>query len=613
MSRLEVEDLSIRYGDNAVVDRVSFTIDAGQSVGLVGESGSGKSQTALAILGLLPADARVSGAVRFAGEDLLGAGETRLRRFRHRRIAMVFQDPALALNPYLSVGRQLAEVLKAHRLASGDPLQTRIIAALERVGLPDPERQYRSYPHELSGGMRQRVMLAAALLGEPELLIADEPTTALDVTVQAQILDLFDSLRDDMALLLITHDLGVIAGHCERMLVLDEGRLLEADDTLSVFRAPSEPRTRELLEASRVVGGVLAEVPEPRRNVLHIDSLEVGYSLPQRQVLRAVRELELSLSAGETLAIVGESGSGKSSLARAVAGLLSPTAGTVVFRGEPLPAGTAARTLNHKRTIQLVFQDPAGSLSPSLSARDILLEPLAVHEPRLPAVERERRIREAAADVGLDDALLDRYPHELSGGQAQRIAIARALVLEPDLLICDEAVAALDGRVRNAVLELLKSAQVRSGLAMLFISHDLSVVERLAHRVLVMYLGRVVESGPASQVFSAPAHPYTRALLAAVPRPDPLNPGGKAALEGEVPSALEPPSGCVFRSRCRYAQARCGEQVPPAEPVPAGGSEHVAACLRLRDPVLSDPEFSDLGLNDLGLSDPVSAPPAERR
>ena len=598
MSRLEIEDLSIRYGDTTVVDRVSFVIDAGQSVGLVGESGAGKSQTALAILGLLPGNAVVSGAVRFAGEDLLGAGEARLRRFRSRRIAMVFQDPSLALNPYLSVGHQLAEVLKAHRFSNGGQLRQRIVAALERVELPDPERQFDRYPHELSGGMRQRVMLAAALLGEPELLIADEPTTALDVTVQAQILDLLDSLRDEMALLLITHDLGVIAGHCERMLVLDKGRLLEAGDTLSVFRAPSEPRTRELLDASRTAGGVRAEVPEPRQSVLEVDSLDVRYSLPRGQVLSAVRRLDLSLSTGETLAIVGESGSGKSSLARAVAGLVNPAAGTVEFRGEPLPPGTAARSLHRKRAIQLVFQDPSGSLSPSLKVRDILLEPLAVHEPGLAADVRERRVREVAADVDLDDALLDRYPHELSGGQAQRVAIARALVLKPELLICDEAVAALDGRVRNGVLELLRSAQARSGLAILFISHDLSVVERLAHRVLVMYLGRVVESGPAARVFAAPAHPYTRALLAAVPRPDPLNPGGRAVLSGEVPSALKPPSGCVFRSRCAHAQVPCGEQVPPTESVPGGDSRHVAACLRLGDPELSDP---------------VRASPAERR
>ncbi|MEM8814207.1 MAG: ABC transporter ATP-binding protein [Pseudomonadota bacterium] len=592
MSRLEVERLSIRYGDTAVVDRVSFTVEPGQSVGLVGESGSGKSQTALAIMGLLPPAASVSGAIRYAGEQLVGAPEARLRELRSRRIAMVFQDPTLSLNPYLRVGRQLAEVLrapglKATRPATGKSLRGRIVAALERVGLPDPERQFTSYPHELSGGMRQRVMIAAALLGKPDILIADEPTTALDVTVQAGILALLDELRDETALLLISHDLGIIAGHCERMLVLDQGRLIESNDTLAVFRAPEQARTRALIRAAAAdAGSSPPDLPAGQTPVLQVESLDVAYRLPQRQTLRAVRQLGFTLGAGETLAIVGESGSGKSSLAHVLTGLVPPAAGTVRFDGETLSAGVAARTAVQKRGIQLVFQNPVNSLSPTFRTRDILAEPLIVHG--IGRIELSARIAGAAASVGLDEALLERHPHELSGGQAQRVAIARALVLEPRVLICDEAVAALDGRIRNSVLDLLRRVQAETGLSIVFISHDLSVVKRIAHRVLVMYLGRAVETGSTSKVFDTPAHPYTRALLAAVPNPDPLDPGGQAVLRGEAPSVLAPPSGCVFRSRCGYARQACSERVPALEAL-SPGHDSAAACLRLKDPELSGP------------------------
>lgn len=567
MSLLDVKDLSIRYDGATIVDALSFAVDAGESVGLVGESGSGKSQTALAILGLLPRQASVSGSIRFHETELVSATEQTLNRLRAERIGIVFQDPLQALNPYLRVGRQLREILVRHDMASGMDADARVIHMLGRVGLPDAHRQFHAYPHQLSGGMRQRVMLASALIAEPDLLIADEPTTALDVTVQAQILELLEEVRDETALLLITHDLAVVAGYCERMLVLEKGRLVDAGATTSLFASPGHAHTRVLLDAAPRIDR--ADIPPPARGVsiLGVEAAEVSYAEPGNERLQAVQDVSFSLRAGETVAVVGESGSGKSSLVRAMLGLVPMQAGRVVYAGEPLGGPVERRNKAQRRELQLVFQDPIGALNPQMRVHDIVGESLLVHEPDLSVVARAARVVEALEQVGLDDQYLGRYPHQLSGGQAQRVAIARALILGPKVLICDEAVAALDGSVRDQVLALLRRVQVDTGLSILFITHDLAVVRAISHRVLVMYMGRMVEFADNAALFSRPRHPYTRALIDAVPVPDPVAPPRKAPLMGEVPSVLHPPPGCVFHPRCDYAEAICRTSRPTAHDV----------------------------------------------
>ena len=562
MSLLAVDNLAVRYGDEPAVDGLSFALGAGDSVGLVGESGSGKSQTALAIMGLLPATARVSGSVNFAGAELLGADERTLDRLRATRIAMVFQDPTQALNPYLRIGDQLGRILVRHGIASGRDARVRVIGMLERVGLPDAPRQSRAFPHELSGGMRQRVMIASALLCGPELLIADEPTTALDVTVQAQVLDLLEELREDTALLLITHDLGVVAGRCERMVVLEKGRVVEQGATREVFIAPAHAHTKALLRAAPRVDSGDVPASAPGDTVFAVDGAEVCYGPAGRRRLLAVRGVDLEVCSGETVAVVGESGSGKSSLVRSALGLVPATAGRVVLCGEELPPDVRNRSLVARRKLQLVFQDPAGSLNPQMRVADIVAEPLVVHERAMSAAARLERVSDTLAKIGLGEAFLDRFPHELSGGQAQRVAIARALVLEPEVLVCDEAVAALDGTVRAQVLALLRKVQREAGLAIVFITHDLAVARSMSHRVAVMYLGEIVEHATTEALFGRPQHPYTRALLGAIPVPDPQSPGGKASVVGEIPSALTPPPGCSFHPRCGYAQERCGSEAP---------------------------------------------------
>ncbi len=559
MSLLDVTGLTIRYGDNTVVDGVDLFVERGESVGLVGESGSGKTQSALAILGLLPRRARVSGSIEFDDRQILGASERELDTLRARRIGMVFQDPMQALNPYLRVGAQLRQILVRHGLAQGREADASVVAMLARVGLPDPERQFRAYPHEMSGGIRQRAMLAAALIADPDLLIADEPTTALDVTVQAQILELLEEIRDDTALLLITHDLGIIAGHCEHMIVLERGRVVDAGPTTAVFAAPGHPHTRRLIEVAPRVdrGEPLAAVAG--KTVLSVDGAVVDYD-----ELRAVSDVGFALRTGETLAVVGESGSGKSSLAGALLGLVPMSGGRVVYAGAALAPAVRKRALAVRRDLQLVFQDPVGALNPQQRVAAIVAEPLLVHEPGLGRSRRRSRVVTALEQVGLGEEYLRRYPHELSGGQAQRVAIARALILGPKVLVCDEAVAALDGSVRKQVLELLRRVQAETGLSLIFISHDLAVVRTIAHRVLVMYMGRLVEFGDSERLFTAPRHPYTRALLAAVPVPDPVAGPRGAPLGGEVASLLDPPPGCVFHPRCPLAESRCGIEPPKA-------------------------------------------------
>lgn len=571
MSLLEVRNLRVTYGDaaDAAVSDVGFSIDCGEALGLVGESGSGKTQTALAIMGLLPANAKASGNVCFAGQELLGADAKTLNAYRPRRIAMVFQDPMAALNPYVRIGDQLSRILLEHRICDAGEARERTLDMLRKVGLPDAARQYRSYSYQLSGGMRQRAMIGAALLSDPELLIADEPTTALDVTVQAQILHLLHELRaqSETALLLITHDLGVIAGNCERMLVMDKGRLLEDGKTREVFAAPLHERTASLLRAIPRIDAPVAAVPlaEEAPTVLDIDGIAVNFQVRQsggRKVLNAVWPFSLSLKPGETVAIVGESGSGKTSLARAVLGLIPAQSGRVCYLGKPLQRQVQSRSLAVRRSVQMVFQDPLASLNPAMRVDDIVAEPIRIHEPRKNKSQRSKTVQEVLQRVGLGAELHGRYPHELSGGQAQRVAIARALVLQPDVLVCDEAVAALDGTVQYEILKLLQAEQQRAGLSLLFITHDLAVVRQISHRVLVLYMGRICELAENETVFRRPRHPYTKMLINAVPVPDPAAKLRDVGPLGEVSSALQPAAGCPFQPRCEHAVAVCSEQLP---------------------------------------------------
>jgi len=559
---LEVNDLTVRYGDSTVVDAVSFAVHRGESVGIVGESGSGKSQTALSLLGLLPGNAIVTGSIQFDGVELTKKNENELDEYRAMRIGIVFQDPMQALNPYLRVGDQLRQILLQHGVANGNEADAKVVAMLARVGLPDADRQFRAFPHELSGGMRQRVMIASALICEPDLLIADEPTTALDVTVQAQILDLLEELRDDTALLLITHDIGIVAGRCERLFVFDAGRLVETGATASLFSSPETSHLKALLEAAPRIDRGEIRVATTGKTVLGVDNASVSYRDAANQLLVAVTDVSLSLREAETLAIVGESGSGKSSLVRALLGLIPMRAGKVVYAGEPLFGPVQSRPASQLRDLQLVFQDPASALNPQMRVQTIVGEPLLVHERGLSAATRNNRVVSILKKVGLDEGYLRRFPHQLSGGQAQRVAIARALILEPRVLICDEAVAALDGLVRSQILDLLKDAQRDTGLSIIFISHDLAVVRSISHRVAVMYLGQLVEVAETASLFSSPQHPYTKALIDASPVPDPLVAPVAAPLKGEPPSLLTPPPGCVFHPRCAYAQSDCSVSRP---------------------------------------------------
>lgn len=517
---LEVSDLSVSFGDTEAVRGVSLAVAQGERIAVVGQSGSGKSTTAHAIIGLLPGTGRVTaGAIRWRGEDITSAGERRLRRLRGKEIGLVPQDPMSNLNPVSRVGRQVAETLVAHDMCTRRQAWREAVDLLGQAGIPEPGRRAKQYPHEFSGGMRQRVLIAIALACRPDLLIADEPTSALDVTVQRQILDHLEKLTEDLgtALLLVTHDLGLAVDRTSRVVVMSEGEVVETGPVRQVLTEPKEDYTRRLVAAVPSLSAPKRGVSQEAEPVLEVVNVSKEYRIRGRGgVLRAVDDVSFTVGRGRTTAIVGESGSGKTTTAHMVLGLVPATSGTIRLAGEEIVGLRGARLKAARMRMQPVFQDPYASLNPMWTVERIIAEPLRTFGVGDRA-QRRTRVAELLNQVALPAALTHRYPNELSGGQRQRVAIARALALGPELVVCDEPVSALDVLVQDQILDLLSTLQAELGLSYLFISHDLAVVRSLAHDVLVMRDGRVVEHGPVEQVLSAPTDPYTRQLLDAVP------------------------------------------------------------------------------------------------
>ena len=519
MTLLSVQDLSVRFGDSTVVDQVSFQIKAGEKFALVGESGSGKTVSALQLMGMTP-EATSTGSVLFEGRQILTMSDAQLRALRGKDIAMIFQEPMTALNPLFTIGNQIAEVLMLHEGLNARAAALRAVELLDKTGIPEPARRALSYPHQLSGGQRQRAMIAMALACKPKLLIADEPTTALDVTIQVQILELLNQLQRDegMAVLIITHDLNLVKSFADRVGVMQQGRLIETDYTTTLFSAPREDYTKRLLSshAKRLVDD---ESPATQP-LLDAQDVRCRFFIKQgwfrQREFVAVDRLNLSLARGETLGIVGESGSGKSTLGMALLRLsVAQTDGTVIFDGHEISEMTSSQLRPLRARMQVVFQDPFASLSPRRTIEQIVAEGLALHQPQLSHAELRDAVAEALTEVGLSPVMMSRYPHEFSGGQRQRIAIARALVLKPALILLDEPTSSLDVSVQYQVLELLAGLQQKHGIAYLFISHDLAVIRAMAHRVIVMKDGKVVESGSAAEVLTSPRESYTQRLLAA--------------------------------------------------------------------------------------------------
>ena len=671
---LAVEALRVQFatakGWLTVVDDVGFSVGPGETVGLVGESGCGKTVSALAIMGLLPQRGAqiASGSVQFAGEELTGLSNREMRRIRGNEISMIFQEPMTSLNPAFTVGNQIAESVRLHRDVSRRAAWQRAIEMLDLVGISDARRRVHDYPHLFSGGMRQRAMIAMALACEPKLLIADEPTTALDVTIQAQVLDLMRSLQErlGMAMLFVTHDLGVVADICDRVVVMYAGQVVEQAPVADLFARPNHPYTAALLAsmpqavalASRlhVIPG---EVPSPDRlpagcrfhprcefaadrcreaavpltagpvsdtlvRCVRHEELQLGrvgrtvatvpvappkprtvpsvllelrgltkdfpvHSGVLRRVVGAVRAVDgvdIAVGPGETVGLVGETGSGKSTIARLTLRLIEPDAGQILLDGSDLTRLDRTELRRLRRDMQIVFQDPYSSLDPRATVAESIGEPLEVYEG-MRGRTRDAQVGELMEQVGLSGHLMQRYPYEFSGGQRQRIAVARALALHPRLLICDEPVSSLDVSTQSQVINLLIDLQQQLGLAYLFIAHDLSVVRHISNRIAVMYLGRIVESGPAEAVYLRPRHPYTEALLSAIPVPDPALQRGREriVLQGDIPSPLTPPSGCRFRTRCPYAMDICAEVVP--EPFHTDDGVTVACHLHTEGPRLA--------------------------
>ena len=517
---LSVKNLTVRFGNGAdVVRNVSFTVHAGETVAIVGESGSGKSVTALSTVSLLPDNAVITGEASYLGEQMLGAEQKTLRRIRGNDISFIFQEPMTSLNPLHTIEKQVAESLELHQRITGAKARTRILELLEKVGIDNPETRLEAYPHQLSGGQRQRVMIAMALANKPDLLIADEPTTALDVTIQAQILELLADLqrREGMGMLFITHDLNIVRRIADRVCVMKDGEMVESGLTSDIFNNPKHKYTRKLLAAG--TEGQPAPRPDDAKTVLSAKDLQIWFPI-KRGILRrtvghikAVNQASFTIHEGETLGIVGESGSGKTTVALAVLRLIS-SKGEIQFQGHNIAGLRNAQMRPLRKDIQIVFQDPFGSLSPRMTVEQIVAEGLGVHE-----IETGQNTRQLVVDilheVGLEPDMMERYPHEFSGGQRQRIAIARAMILRPKLLVLDEPTSALDMTVQAQIVDLLRDLQAKHRLAYLFISHDLKVVRALSHKVLVMKDGDIVEAGDVQQVFQDPQTQYTRELMAA--------------------------------------------------------------------------------------------------
>jgi oligopeptide/dipeptide ABC transporter ATP-binding protein len=666
MSLLEIQDLQtfirLRVGQVRAVDGVSFEIEAGETVGLVGESGCGKTMTGLSIMGLFPNGGYVAGgSIRFGGRDLARLGERDLQQVRGNEVGMVFQDPMTSLNPTMTIGTQVAEVVRKHRRVSKEAAMARAEEVLALVGMPRPAERLSYYPHQLSGGLRQRVMIGIALACEPKLLIADEPTTALDVTIQDQILKLLDQLKErlGMAVLLITHDLGVIAGRADRVLVMYAGKIVEHADTGELFRGTRHPYTAALLasiprlgqsrarqlhsipglppdlvspppgcrfaprcsrataecrETEPALGGAepahpfacfhpleplqpesaparaeeVAEREEPARSadggpLLVLDHVVKEFPITSGAVLRrrsgsvhAVSDVSFTLARGQTMGLVGESGCGKTTIGRLVVALERPTSGRVLFEGRDLAALPASRLRLVRRNLQLMFQDPYASLDPRMRVGTILREPLQIQDVGSRA-EQQDRVGSLLREVGLSPRAAELYPHEFSGGQRQRIGLARALALSPKLIVADEPVSALDVSIRAQILNLMRRLQDAHELTYIVVSHDLSVIRYLADRIGVMYLGKMVEVGDSADIYQRPVHPYTLGLLNTIPVPDPDVERAKqrAGVTGELPSAIDPPSGCRFRTRCPMARDICAAEEPPLR---SFGPDHLAAC-----------------------------------
>ncbi|MEM9716459.1 MAG: ABC transporter ATP-binding protein [Pseudomonadota bacterium] len=516
---LSLKDVNVRFGPTHAVKGVSFDLHAGETLALVGESGSGKSVTALATVSLLPASAEVSGSITYRGEELQGVSEATLRKVRGNDISFIFQEPMTSLNPLHTIEKQIGESLRLHQGISGDAARPQILELLEKVGIRNPETRLKDFPHQLSGGQRQRVMIAMALANKPDVLIADEPTTALDVTIEMQILELLEELQksEGLALLFITHDLGVVRSIADRVCVMQNGQIVEHGDTKPLFDDPQHPYTQKLLGAEPK--GYADPLPDGAEVLVEVPKLQVLFpikrGLMRRTVghVRAVEEASFTLARGETLGVVGESGSGKTTLALAVMRLISST-GAIQFEGQNIQGLSNKNLRPYRGDMQIVFQDPYGSLSPRLSVEHIITEGLDVHG-LAPGQDREELVDTILTEVGLDPSMKHRYPHEFSGGQRQRIAIARAMILRPKLVVLDEPTSALDMKVQVQIVELLRDLQKKYGLAYIFISHDLRVVRAMSHKIMVMKQGHVVEAGPAAEVFDTPKDAYTRELLSA--------------------------------------------------------------------------------------------------